>query len=94
MAAKWKNYSTQKDKDLDFSREDFGQRVNKERPLVVSPKRRFDPLKNCDLKPLRTNDFAEAINKFPPKVYYILQHPSQSWILSENLFQQKLFNLK
>ena len=44
MAAKSK-----KIKDLDFSREDFGQR-GKKKTLVASPKKSFDPLKNCDYK--------------------------------------------
>ena len=46
-------------KDLDFSREDLGQR-GKKRPVVDSLKKRFNPLKNCDLKPLSMKDFAEA----------------------------------
>ena len=28
---------------------------------------RFDPLKNCDLKPLSMKDFSEAVNKVSPK---------------------------
>ena len=31
------------------------------RPLVASPKNWFDPLKNCDLKPLSIKDFDKAI---------------------------------
>ena len=46
-------------KDLDFSREDLGQR-GKKRPVVDSLKKRFNPPKNCDLKPLSMKDFAEA----------------------------------
>ena len=42
-------------------------REEKKRPVVASPKKRFDPLKNCDLKPLRIKDFAEAINKIFPQ---------------------------
>ena len=42
-------------KDLDFSREDFGQRGKKK--TVASPKKSFDPLKNCDLKSLSIKDF-------------------------------------
>ena len=69
-------------------------REGKKRPLVASPKKRFDQLKNCDLKPLIIKDFTEAINNFSSQVYYIQRYPSQRWILSDNLFQQKLFNLK
>ena len=39
----------------------------KKRPLVASPKKRFAPLKNCDLKPLSIKDFAKAINKVSPQ---------------------------
>ena len=35
----------------------------KKGPLVASPKKRFDPLKNCNLKPLSIKDFAETIHK-------------------------------
>ena len=44
-------------KDLHFSREDFGRRGRKKRPLVASPKEWFDPLKNCDLKPFSMKNF-------------------------------------
>ena len=69
-ANKWqpnrKTIEPKKIKDLDFSREDFGNR-GKKRPLVVSPKKRFDPLKNCDLKQLSIKNFPEAINKISPQ---------------------------
>ena len=55
-----KTIEPKKIKDLDFSQEDFGMR-GKKRPLIASPKKRFDPRKNCDLKPLSIKDFAEAI---------------------------------
>ena len=42
-------------------------REEKKRPVVASPKKRFDPLKNCDLKPLRIKDFVDAINKISPQ---------------------------
>ena len=62
-----KTIELKKIKDLDFSRHGFGQRGTKKRPLVASPKKRFDPLKNCDLKLLSIKDFAEAINKVSPQ---------------------------
>ena len=43
------------------------KREKKKRPLVASPKKWFDPLKNCDLKPLSIKDFAEAISKVSPQ---------------------------
>ena len=59
-ANKWqpnrKTIEPKKIKDLDFSREDFGQR-GKKKTLVASPKKSFDPLKNCDLKSLSIKDF-------------------------------------
>ena len=42
-------------------------REEKKRLLVASPKKRFDQLKNCNLKPLSTKDLAEAINKVSPQ---------------------------
>ena len=66
MAAKWKTIEPKKVKDLDFSREDFDQ-IEKKRLLLASTKKRFHPLKNYDLKPLRIKDFAEAMNKVSPQ---------------------------
>ena len=54
MGPKSKNYWTEKER-------------KKKRPLVASPKKWFDPLKNCDLKPLSIKDFAEAISKVSPQ---------------------------
>ena len=54
MGPKSKNYWTEKERQ-------------KKRPLVASPKKWFDPLKNCDLKPLSIKDFAEAISKVSPQ---------------------------
>ena len=39
----------------------------KKRPLAALPKKRVDPLKNCDSKPLSIKDFAKAINKVSPQ---------------------------
>ena len=48
-------------KDLNFDREDFAQRGKKERPLVVSPKEKFNPLVKSDKKPLSLIDFVSAL---------------------------------
>ena len=78
-----------------FQARRFWPETKKRRPVVVSPKKRFDPLKNCDLKLLSLKDLAEAINKVSPQsILRTLRYPNQRWVLSENLFQQKLFNLK
>ena len=61
-----KTIESKKIKDLDFSLEDLA-RERKKRLLVASPKKKFDPLKNCDLKPLSIKDFAKAINKASPQ---------------------------
>ena len=46
-------------------------REEKKRPSVASSKKRFDSLKNCDLKPLSIKDFAEAINNvFPQSILH------------------------
>ena len=62
----------------------------KKRPVVASPKKRFDPLKNNDLKPLSIKDFAEAINKVSSQSIMHNAVPKSK----ENLFQQKLLSLK
>ena len=61
-----KTIEPKKIKDLDFSREDSA-REGKKRLLVASPKKRFDPLKNCDLKPVSIKDFTKAIDKASPQ---------------------------
>ena len=63
-----KTIEPKKIKDLDFCREDFCQR-KKKRALVASPKKRFYPLKNCDLKPLSIKDFAESKSNIPALKY-------------------------
>ena len=47
-------------KDLNFDREDFAQRGKKKRPLVTSPKKKFNPLTKSDKKPLSLIDFASV----------------------------------
>ena len=39
-------------KDLNFDKEDFAQCGKKKRPLVPSPKKKFNPLDNSDKKTL------------------------------------------
>ena len=39
-----KNIELTKIKDLNVDREDFAQRSKKKRPLVASPKKKFNPL--------------------------------------------------
>ena len=56
-----KDIEPTKIKDLNFDREDFAQRGKKERPLVVSPKEKFNPLVKSDKKPLSLIDFASAL---------------------------------
>ena len=38
---------------------------------------RFDPLKNCDLKPLSMKDFSEAVNKVSPQSIFYSAVPKQ-----------------
>ena len=56
-----------KKKKIKISVDKILARVEKKTLLVASLKKRFDPLKNCDLKPLSIKDFAEAIHKVSPK---------------------------
>ena len=50
----------------------------KKGPLVASPKKRFDPLKNCNLKPLSIKDFAETIHKVSPESILHTAVPKQN----------------
>ena len=52
---------------IQISVEKILTRKKKQRLLPASTKKRFHPLKNYDLKPLRINDFAEAMNKVSPQ---------------------------
>lgn len=53
-------------KDINFSREDFAERGKKKRALVASPKKKFDPLANCNKKPLSLFDVAAALEDIAP----------------------------
>ena len=53
-------------KDLNFDREDFAQRGKKKRPLVTSPKKKFNPLAKSDKKPLSLINFGSALEEIVP----------------------------
>ena len=80
-------------KDLDFSRKDFGSR-EKKKALVASPEKRFDSLKNCDLKSSSMKDFAEAINKVSPQsvLYNAVPKPKVDFV--RELVSTKITQLK
>ena len=67
VVTKSKNYWTEKDKRFRFQSRIFWLERKKKRPSAASPKKRFDPLKNYDLKPLSIKGFAEAISKVSPQ---------------------------
>ena len=86
-----KTNELKKIKDLDFSREDFCQR-GKKRALVVSQKKMFHPLKNCDLKPLSMKGFAETINKVSPLLPTTVTKPKVDFVkelISTKIVQPK-----
>ena len=53
-----KDIEPTKIKDLNFDREDFAYRGKNKRPLVASPKKKFNPLAKLNKKPLPLVDFA------------------------------------
>ena len=61
-----KDVAPTKVKNIDFSREDFGQRGKKKRPLVSTPKKVFNPLTDCNKKLINLNDIAEALEEVSP----------------------------
>ena len=60
-----KDIEPTKIKDLNFARENFHS-VVKERSLVASPKKNFNPVANSDKKPLSLIDFAAALEEIVP----------------------------
>ena len=52
-----KDIEPTKSKDLNFDRGDFAQRSRSKRPLVPTPKKKFNPLAKSDKKPLSLIDF-------------------------------------
>ena len=70
-----------------------------EKPLVASPKKRFDPMKTCDLKPLSIKYFAQPINKVSPQsmLYISVPKPKVDFVrelISTKIVQpQKVINI-
>ena len=54
-------------KNLNFNREDFGQRGKKKRSLVSTPKKVFNPIRNTDRKLLTLTSIAKAIEEVAPQ---------------------------
>ena len=76
-------------RDIDFKREDFGTHGKRKRALVSSPKKRYDPLVDCNIKLLSLHDVAEAVESIEtdmilhsavpkPKVSYLQEMIIQS----------------
>ena len=61
-----KDIEPTKIKDLNLNREDFAQGGKTKRPLVASPKKKFNPLAKSDEKPLSLITFASALKKIVP----------------------------
>ena len=53
-------------KEPDLAREDFAQRDKKKKPLVASPKKKFNLLTKPDKKQLSLIDFASAHEEIVP----------------------------
>ena len=56
----------QKVADMNFNRDDFGQRGKKKRSLVGTPKRSFDPISSSNQKLLNLSDIAKALETVAP----------------------------
>jgi len=48
-------------RDINFKRDDFGTHGKRKRALVSSPKKHYNPLVDCNIKPLSLHDVAEAV---------------------------------
>ena len=62
--------------------------------LVASPKNKFDPLKNCDLKSLIMKDFAEAIDKVSPEIILDTALPKPKVHFARELISTKIVDPK
>ena len=56
-------------KNLNFDREDFGQRGKKKRSLVSAPKKVFNPLRDSNKKLLTLSSIATAIEEVAPQYF-------------------------
>lgn len=70
LSSEWlpnrKKVTWMKVKDMDFSREDFGQRGKKKRPLVSSPRKNYNPLIDNKKKLLSLVEIAAALEQVAP----------------------------
>ena len=70
-ANKWlpchKEVAPVKMKNLNFNREDFGQRGKKKRSLVSTPKKVFNPVKDTNIKLLTLSGIAKALEEVAPQ---------------------------
>ena len=62
-----KTIKPRKIKKFRFQSRRFWPEVEKKETISSLTKKGFDPLKNCDLKPMSMQDFAEAIKRFSPQ---------------------------
>ena len=61
-----KEVTWKKVKNMDFSREDFGQRGKKKRPLVSTPRKGYDPLIDTTTKTISLVEIATALEEVAP----------------------------
>ena len=69
-------------KNLNFSREDFGQRGKKKRSLVSTPKKKFNPLIDNNKKLLTLTDIGKALEEVAPQsiVFTALPQPKIDFV--------------
>ena len=56
---------------MNFNREDFAQRGKKKHPLVSTPKKVFNPVKDANKKLLTLSDIAKALEDVAPQKYLL-----------------------
>ncbi|MEO0686479.1 MAG: hypothetical protein AAFY76_15930, partial [Cyanobacteria bacterium J06649_11] len=70
MPSEWlpnrKEVTWKKVKEMDFSREDFGQKGKIKRPLVSSPRKLYDPLMDTTTKTISLVEIAKALEEIAP----------------------------
>ena len=65
-----KEVKPEKVKNLSFSRDDFGKRGQKSRKLVTTPKRKYNPFQNQNIKPLCLQDMSCLEKSLPNSILH------------------------
>ena len=66
MVTKCKDVRPIKINDMNLNREDFGKRSKATRKVLSTPMKIYNPLVNCEIKPLTLHDIRNALKRVIP----------------------------